>query len=242
MSYLYPHLLRPVAQARYDVVCVASPAHLRAGGAESPPVVYSPLGGVPAPEEHLAQLAAAIRALADEWSFPTVLTELDAARFDASLAILLHQRLSLAPSEAAHRGMWSYLALIAVPDVVRWRWIRSENAERWIGSDLTRHALARLWWQAETLVANSGGDYSLVGVLSESEANQIFERRSLAGDRRLAQAFVRRMASSPATGPTRRAVARNAALRALRLMAFVDSAALTDAELREFISASFVGD
>jgi hypothetical protein len=81
---------------------------------------------------------------------------------DSWLASRLHASLRLNRRQAADRGIWRYLGLVAAPDYVRWRWGRDSTAatlERFVGED-RKHALARLWWGAELF--RDGPDYTPV--------------------------------------------------------------------------------
>jgi hypothetical protein len=85
-----------------------------------------------------------------------------AAESDAWPAPRVHATLRLTRREAAHRRIWAYLATVAMPDYVRWRWKDSEDRQspiaidRFVGDDAT-NALSRLWWTAE--LTRDGADY-----------------------------------------------------------------------------------
>jgi hypothetical protein len=85
---------------------------------------------------------------------------------DRWLAPRLHASLRLTRAEAAHKGMWSWLAVDLFPEYVRWRWqgrfgsdgIHSGTAlKRFVGGDRD-NALSRLWWGAELF--RDGDDYA----------------------------------------------------------------------------------
>jgi hypothetical protein len=89
------------------------------------------------------------------------------ARFSASaaeqsdgwLAPRVHATLRLTRFEAADPRLWDYLAIVAFPEYVRWRWGTPTAKARFAGSETTQ-ALARLWWGAE--LTRNGEDYTPV--------------------------------------------------------------------------------
>ena len=84
------------------------------------------------------------------------------AESDAWLAPRVHATLRLTRLEAADRRIWAYLATVALPDYVRWRWKDPDDRQspiaidRFVGDDAT-NALSRLWWTAE--LTRDGADY-----------------------------------------------------------------------------------
>lgn len=151
----------------------------------------------------------------------------------------VHKTMNITAVEAATRGVWSFLSVVAMPDITQWRF-PNRNVERWIATDLTRHMFARLWWQATTfvVVTEAGHDYSLLRSLSESDLNQITERRSIAGVTPLARSIAR-VALDLGSTDSRRAVFREAVPRLRRLMAFVDFATLSDDQLDDRVRSVF---
>jgi hypothetical protein len=94
----------------------------------------------------------------------TRFTSDDRAQSDAWLGPRLHAALRLTRREAARRGIWRYLGVVAFPHYVRWRWPREKDdqpappaLERFVGPDY-KQALARLWWMAELF--RNGDDYA----------------------------------------------------------------------------------
>jgi hypothetical protein len=119
-------------------------------------------------------------------------------RSDAWLAPRLHSALRLTRREAAQRGVWSYLGLVAFPHYVRWRFASAE-AERFHGKD-NNHALGRLWWTAE-LVRN-GPDYTDVATaLRMQDVPNTWLRLDAFHHRPTAIAAVRFMGGLRAGGP-----------------------------------------
>lgn len=171
--------------------------------------------------------------------YPAPAAPAERIAFDREAAEAMYDFMEVTAFEVSQPGMWTFLSVVAMPDITRWRF-GFENRERWIASDLTRHMFARLWWQAFTFgVPQSGGgvDYRLLRSLSESDLNQLTERRSIGGNQRLA----RIVAAELVTHPTRRrATIRHLARKLRRLNAFVDFAGLGDDEIQELVRVAVV--
>ena len=106
----------------------------------------------------------------------------------------------------ATEDWWSFVALVPLPQLTYWRF-GFGNRERWIAGDLTRHTWARLWWQAVVFE----GHVELLAALSESDLNQLLERRIIGGDPRLTRAL--RHAVTGCQEASRRILIRDAAKR-----------------------------
>ncbi len=231
MSTLYPRLPRPIAERLFDQASTLAPAHAHEAQ------VFAPVGGRRAQPEEVAALAQSIRDLAVGFGAPGPLPRGSRIEFDRRSAELLVNVMDLSWSEAATADVWSFLALVAVPDVTRWRF-RSDNRERWVATDLTRHTWARAWWRGTVFASRP----DLLAELSESDLNQILERRVIGGDPRLAIALSDALIqATPAQPGQRRALIRDAAARLRRRLAFIDARALDDASIAE-LCASQVAD
>jgi hypothetical protein len=205
---------------------------------DHPQTTYAATGGVRVTSAEVAALVGALRAAATEFGYPTHSDDAERIGFDRAAAEVLFNGTDLTTVEAAHRGVWNFIALVAAPDLVQWRFGRN-NVERWIATDLTRHMFSRLWWQALTFaVPRDDGrtDYALLRGLSESDLNQITERRSLAGNPRLAQAIARLIITG-GNDISRRSLLRDLTPRLRRRLAFIDFAVLTDEQLDDHIRA-----
>lgn len=90
---------------------------------------------------------------------------------DGWLAPRVHAALRLNRREASLRAVWEFLAVVAFPDYVRWRWGSDGPAEpeRFIGPEY-KQAFARLWWGAE--FTRNGESYKWTSTLF---ANQDFQ-------------------------------------------------------------------
>lgn len=239
MNELWPRISAPVARAEFEQIGIASVDELaaisRTGHAHE---TYAATGGTRIGREDIENLAKALRETATDFGYPDRSGDAERIGFDRAAAEVVFRSMNVTAVEASNRGVWSFLALVAMPDLTLWRFNRT-NIERWVASDLTRHMFARLWWQALTFSTSSGeddDDFSLLRKLSESDLNQIMERRGLAGNGRLARALARAVVSS--TG-VRREVIRDLTPRLRRRLAFVDFSVLTDEQLNDHIRALF---
>ncbi|MDN4614573.1 hypothetical protein P5G50_08920 [Leifsonia sp. F6_8S_P_1B] len=218
MNLLYPRLPRSAAERLYETAEDLSAA------TEHSAQIFAPVGGRRATPTDVAKVSDAVRAEATACGFPASLEPAKRIEFDRRVARVLVEVMDLSWSEAAATEIWSFLALVALPDVTRWRF-GTGNPERWIASDLTRHIWARAWWRGTVFQQRP----DLLDVLSESDLNQVLERRVIGGDPRLvigiADALVRTNAQLPGH---RRDLIRNAAARLRRRLAFIDARALDD--------------
>lgn len=238
MTDLWPRLSLAagmVAMRKLD----GGPADLtRAARLKHSQMTYAASGGRRIGEAGVQGLVDSLRSIAGDHGFPDDPGKADLIRFDRVAAEQIHRTMKITAVEAAHRGVWTFLAVVAMPDITLWRF-SGENVERWIATDLTRHMFARLWWQAETFatVVDGSVDYSLLRKLSESDLNQITERRSIAGVTPLARSIAR-VATEGGDGG-RRKVLRDAVPRLRRLMAFIDFSVLNDDQLDDRVRAIF---
>jgi hypothetical protein len=114
-------------------------------------------GGLELPLEELGQMLDAARErFADE-----------PARSDRWLAPRVHALLRLTRAEAGEKQLWAWMAAVAFPDYVRWRFpgkgdeeedenLRGTPIKRFAGQDRD-NALSRLWWGGE--LCRNGADY-----------------------------------------------------------------------------------
>lgn len=240
MSELWPRLSMGVAVAEYRQLPADLPSLSKAARNRHPRATYAATGGARVNEAVVADLTRSIRSIATEYGYPERAEASELVQFDRAAAEAIHSAMTINGVEAGTRGIWSFLAVVAMPDITRWRF-HGENIERWVATDLSRHMFARLWWQARTFAVrtDSGAyDYSLLRRLSESDLNQITERRSIAGVTPLARSIARVLTLDERSGQ-RRKVLREATPRLRRLMTFIDFSALTDDQLDDRVRAVF---
>ncbi|MBB5775051.1 DUF6339 family protein [Nonomuraea jabiensis] len=166
-----------------------------------------------------------------EYGFPEPAGSDARISFDRDAAKVIRGQLDLSWAEAGNRDLWSFLSLVALPHVTMWRFGHG-NKERWVATDLTRHTWARLWWQAVVFA----GHEHILAALSESDLNQLLERRSIGGDPRLVREMARAVTELAANAP-RRPVIRDVTARLRRYLAFLDVRALSDQQVRDLCRA-----
>jgi hypothetical protein len=189
----------------------------------------------------LRLIADTVRSVAAHHGYPEVRGEKARAyvEFDQQVGPELYRAMDIAPADAAHDGVWSFLALVLLPDVALWRFPNRERKptyDRIIGTH--RHVFGRLWWRSHTFGAGSS-DPS--GKLLEDEAVNIMERPTLAGDHRVASIMARAhlRALEQYRAVSRTALMRDAAKRTRRLTSVVTLGALPDAELTSLFDGLF---
>lgn len=155
----------------------------------------------------------------------------DHARFDREAAVWLATNNLISVGEALRDDFWSFLGVVAAPDVVQWRFGRSR--ERYLGG--VRNTFQRLWLRARTLDRGPNRDnrWQLLYALSEDALVQISERPSIGADpflaRSLAEAWVRaaeRFGTSRMEAIMRRATLLARVQNEIRSLASLDSDSL----------------
>ncbi|WP_090599120.1 hypothetical protein [Mycobacterium lentiflavum] len=185
-----------------------------------PDQVYSPIGAH-VPDGTVQALINDLTLIAKEYGYPGASSARQRVEFDRAAARRLLESMSITWADAGNPRLWSFVSLIALPHLTWWRF-GPENNERWIATDLTRHTWARLWWQAVVFRGHEG----LLDQLSESDLNQLLERRVIGGDPRLARCLAQAIVSGVGEEAKRRALIRDVTKRMRRLLAFVDALAL----------------
>ena len=223
MTVLWPRLPAAVAGEEFERVRSNGPGDPRV---HHPAQVYTPVGGRRATDAEIRSVITRLTELASEHGYPQAAPDHVRIAFDRRATTLLHDAIELNWSEAGQRDTWSFLALVALPHLTRWRF-GTNNPERWIATDLTRHTWARIWWQAVVFARDS----ALLDALTESDLNQLLERRTMGGDPRIICALARSIVDHTPAGTGRRPLIRDVTARLLRRLAFIDAHALGDTAL-----------
>jgi hypothetical protein len=243
--YLYPRLPQPSASALAESLrrLTIEQAEVQAAY-EHPDTVFTPTGGNRIEPGQLRGIRDFIMELARNGGYPSAPSEEQRLNFDAVVAVALHDRMRIAPAEAAKAGVWSFLTCVLLPDVVRWRFPGGPD-----GSGLDRflpgrrNTFQRLWWRAFLLHDATRQDHAFAALvqLGEDEIVQIMERPNLAGSRRLTHFVARELVAAAARHPqiTRRDLIREAQKRLLRLSAFVSFDTVEDDELAASVHGVF---
>lgn len=215
---------------------------------EHPRVTVAPTGGVKATSKQLLTLQEKLRRVAERHGYtrgldgqPLPLDRRNKAPFDAALAVAMHQEMRISASEAARPGVWAFLGVILLPELVRWRFPGAKTTEeRFLGNRL-RNMYGRVWWRAELLRDDQEDSYWLLRELGEDELVQITERPNAAGYRDLAlgiaKGLVRRW--NPGLGLPRTQLLREAMKRLLRLLPLIRFEALSTGEVESEIDALY---
>jgi hypothetical protein len=229
MSRLWPHLPDVVAAHDFDKVVSGAvlnplPRH--------PGQVYGPIGDR-ITDSAVQGFIDEMTSLAVSHGYPRDAGDSARISFDRAVAPSIRQAMDITWADGGNRNMWSFTALVALPHLTMWRF-GARNRERWVASDLTRHTWARLWWQAVLFQR----DIDLLNELTESDLNQLLERRrTMGGDPRLICALGRAVVGTPSDVVARRPLIRDVTARLRRWLAFTDARALDDNQLSELCRA-----
>ena len=153
-------------------------------------VRYAPTGGTLVTPAQLLSLHDGILGRAKALDFPHRGTRSGSADFDSALSAWLANLDFLHDGEALRDEFWAFVAIVMVPDVVRWRF--GTTRSRYLGG--VRNTFQRLWVRGWALDRGKDSDnrWELLDALSEDALVQIFERPSLGGH----QAFARAIAEA----------------------------------------------
>jgi hypothetical protein len=246
---LYPRLARRFAHDEFTKQAALGLRELAESADTTHPLMTWPATGAArvTPQE-LANLRTDILAAAEDHGWPEPLSQDLQRTFDLTLARILWDHAELSPAEAGFGDVWSFLALVLVPDVVWWRAGASTNVERLVATDLTRHTLARLWWRALLFThglddPEQGWELWRSSEIGEADLDQIQTRRGGYGrSPKVFRAVVRLYPLftelAAASGVERRRLWRDQYLRwLLRLGAFTDFSGLPEDEVNEDLEA-----
>lgn len=185
MSWLLPRLTMQQAQTRFADLA----QHMAGGGfahdfvaPDLPIAAANPTGGRVAPpallQEWRDEIVSRVPAAVDA-------TPAGRARLGAETGRALAETVSPIPADAAHDGVWSFLTLALLPDVVALRWGLPEEgelpADRWLGRQALgggrdRNHLKVSWRRWRVL----GPLMLQEPILGEDELVGLFERSSVA--------------------------------------------------------------
>ncbi|MEU4155934.1 DUF6339 family protein [Actinoplanes sp. NPDC026670] len=243
MSILFPRLLPSESDRIFSGIRGRAPSELSAqAGNSSLRAVFAATGGTRVTRDELRLLAATIEKLAIEAGYPDASSTAQRSQFDRAVARHLHQSSGMTPGEASQRQVWAFLGLVLVPHVCAWRFPMKDGtyvADRFKGSDLTRHTLARLWTRAHVLHDSAAPDpYALLDALGEADLDQVMaRRRAIAATPTLVRAIVRAHVEDSNIGEDipARAVLRDSLQRLLRLTAFLDLDWLPEEEILQLV-------
>jgi hypothetical protein len=236
----YPRLPDEYARVLFQEQAEQSVEELIARAATTHPnEEWHPTAPVRATTQTLQQLRSEVIETAARHGYPDLQRRGGHTHFDQQLAAQLYTQLGIVPAEAAFGGMWSFLALVLLPDVAAWRYER-RHPDRFIGADLmlgssNRHVFGRLWARVHIL----GADVS--SGLGEDNVVNLFERTTFGGYPRLARAIGETHIRAAANNRTisGQDLMRDAMRRLRRLAMIVSFVALDDDQLTALIEDVF---
>jgi hypothetical protein len=241
MTTLYPRLPPGPARRLFDELKSLPVDQLRLRCAtDHPSTVYTPIGGDRATPALMERIRDELLRRAFEAGYPTS-PSIDArSGFDVAIARYLHAETDLTPAEAGSRdgGVWAHLALVNAPDIAFWRF-SDPPGDRVLGTDLTRHVFARMWWRAHLLYDEASPDddpYAALTVLGEAGIDQILARRKILGQSPYMFRAVLRVWRHVDRGElTERALLQDFLKRLLRLAPFIAFETLAEDQLESLL-------
>ena len=187
-------------------------------------------------EERLRQLQSSVRVLASKHGYPYRAPGTFVS-FEGDLGQLLVREMDIVVADAAHPGVWAFMALVLLPDVAHWRFpnpTMRDDYERFLGKP--RNVFRRLWWREYVLG-------SLARELLEDELVGIMERPTIGGSRHVAMTFasvhLETLRANP--GIPRTELMRDAIKRVRRLSSVVSLYSLPEGALQALVREAYVG-
>lgn len=231
-KWLYPRLPRTSAEELLETLRDTEPGQCaKLAGIAHPMAAPAPTGGTPVSDRHLRELRSVVlREFEEEMQQP--LQGGNEAAVDARFGRLLHRHLQIITSDAAHEGVWSFLALVLLPDLAAWRF-PSYHPARFLGTH--RNVFRRTWWRQHVLGdIMQRAEASGRRPLGEDELVGIFERSRMARSHELARAIARYILALDVSN--RSDFARDLAKRIRRRMAYINVDVLTREQVEAFVS------
>lgn len=201
--------------------------------AAAPYVTWAATGASRAPDKLIERIASDVRGLARDGGFPKEGSVPARALFDARASAYFAMTGVVPVGEALRDDVWTWLALVLLPDVCVWRF-EGRASERFLGG--RRNTLQRLWTRGRAFDrGGAAGEerWTLLTVLSEDSLVQITERPSIGADPRAARAIGEAWLSvmADAEGRSREDVMRTAVRNIRAAGEVLCFASMSDAEL-----------
>lgn len=238
---VYPRLTDRAALALREEILGLTPEEAAEKHAlDYPAAYYAAVGGRRIKPDELRIVRKAALEAVEPWlalSRSRQLNRGNRAEMDGPLGRALHEAMGILPSDAAHDGVWSFMALVLLPDISVARFPEG-HVNRWLGRP--RNGLRRTWWRYHVLgdLTDPADDspWKQKRPLGEDELVGIFERSTIATDRRLSVALAERVLAYE--GRDRSNFARRASKRVLADLAYTEVGILSNEELASFIEAA----
>lgn len=238
---VYPRLTDRAALALRDEMLGMTPEEAAEKHAlDHPAAHYAAVGGRRIKPDELRVVRKTALEAVEPWlslSRSQQLNRGNRAEMDGPLGRALHDSMGILPSDAAHDGVWSFMALVLLPEISVARF-PDGHVNRWLGRP--RNGLRRTWWRYYVLGdltdPSEDSPWRHKQPLGEDELVGIFERSTIATDRRLAVALAERVLAYE--GKDRSNFARRASRRVLADLAYTEVGILSGEELASFIEAA----
>jgi len=237
---LYPRLLPAAAEAEWASLEHRSLAEIGAQLAESHDgAVFAATGGPRVTAEELKALRTAVMRCATELGFPEQASMDIRGKFDADCGRCLYETMAINPGEAGRDEVWSFITMVLLPDVARWRFPKS-GPRRFLGG--VRNTFQRLWWRAHVLLdPPHANPFHLLAELPEDAMVGIMERPGVSSNRQLACVIGCEAVAAAAKVPSsaREDLCRDALKRIRQRVPVLNLDALPEAASRQAIAEIF---
>jgi hypothetical protein len=181
MATLFPRLMPSDAISLWEDLREKSVEELRYASSNSHPgQYYAAVGGARVEPSYLTRLAASLRGIAEDAGYPDRKTSL-LREFDINATKFLAEEMTISDGEALRKETWSFISLVLLPDIVKWRF-PDFHVSRCTGG--RRDCFHRLWLRSKAFDLGPGlrNRWVLLQHLTEDFFVSVMERPSLAGN------------------------------------------------------------
>lgn len=189
-NLLFPRLSFQAALSRYEFIASWDLSKLEdESRLEHEDAIFTQTGGRNITHDELQEICEEVRSLARESGYPEPLKRKEQAQFDALASQWLYESLDIPIAEAIRKEVWSFLALVALPDIAKWRF-PDFHQSRLLGG--LRNVFQRMWLRAFLfdLGAEGASDerrWFLLEHLTEDAMVAIVERPSISANPMIAR-------------------------------------------------------
>lgn len=184
---LFPRLYTAMAESRWEEIKERDLQELeRLAGVEHPIAAAGETGGIPVNRDRLQGIRDAVVNMAKDAGYPDVR---NTAEFDVACTRYLCDQASIPEVEAYRDEVWSFLALVLLPDIAVWRF-PNRPKERMLGG--VRNTFQRLWLRGRLIAVGDDRhepDWELISELTEDAFVAVIERPRLSASPLLAREF-----------------------------------------------------
>lgn len=189
-NLLFPRLPFQAALERYELIAHWDASRLESESRlEHEQAIFTQTGGRNVTQNELREICDGIRSLAREKGYPEPLSRREQAQFDSAAAQWLYENVDLPLAEAIRKEVWSFLALVALPDIAKWRF-PDFHQSRLLGG--LRNVFQRMWLRAFLFDLGKDGAsderrWLLLDHLTEDAMVAIVERPSISANPAIAR-------------------------------------------------------